>query len=68
MLFKSCIAFAFTASMDSNLVPLSADLIFGKRRSCTVLGLESTEMFHQWNVVFRQIPLHRQRVVVMKNP
>ena len=31
-LFKSCVAFAFTASTDSNLVPLSADLIFGKRK------------------------------------
>ena len=32
MLFKSCVAFAFTASTDSNLVPLSADLIFRKRK------------------------------------
>ena len=32
MLFKSCVAFAFTASTDSNLVPLSADLVFGKRK------------------------------------
>ena len=32
MLFKSCVAFAFTASTDSNLVPLCADLIFGKRK------------------------------------
>ena len=31
-LFKSCVAFAYTASTDSNLVPLSADLIFGKRK------------------------------------
>jgi hypothetical protein len=32
VIFKICVAFAFTASMDSNLVPLSADLIFGKRK------------------------------------
>ena len=31
-LSKSCVAFAFTACTDSNLVPLSADLIFGKRK------------------------------------
>ena len=31
-LFKSCVAFAFTASTDSNLVPSSEDLIFGKRK------------------------------------
>ena len=32
MLFKSYVASAFIASTDSNLVPLSADLIFGKRK------------------------------------
>ena len=41
-LFKSCVAFAFTASTDSNLVPLSADLIFGERKKSHVLGPEST--------------------------
>ena len=31
-LFKSCVTFVFTASTDSNLAPLSAGLIFGKRK------------------------------------
>ena len=30
-LFKSCVAFAFTVSTDKYLLPLSADLIFGKK-------------------------------------
>jgi len=30
-LFMSSVAFAFTASTDSNLVPLNADLIFGNK-------------------------------------
>jgi len=28
----SSVAFAFTASMDSNLVPFNADLIFGNKK------------------------------------
>jgi len=31
-LFMSSIAFAFTASTDSNLVPFNADLIFGNKK------------------------------------
>jgi len=31
-LFMISFAFAFTASMDSNLVPLNADLIFGNKK------------------------------------
>ena len=37
-LFMSSVAFAFTASMDSNLVPFSADLIFGNKKSHMGLG------------------------------
>ena len=42
MLFKSCVAFDFTASTESNLNPLSADLFLGREKSRTVLGPEST--------------------------
>ena len=31
-LFMSSVAFAFTASTDSNLVPFNADLIFGNKK------------------------------------
>ena len=31
-LFRSSVAFAFTASTDSNLVPFNADLIFGNKK------------------------------------
>jgi len=32
-LFMSSVAFAFTVSTDSNLVPFNADLIFGNKES-----------------------------------
>jgi len=38
----SSIAFAFTAPMDSNLVPFNADLIFGNKKSHMGLGQVST--------------------------
>ena len=42
-LFTSSVAFAFTASTDSNLVPFNADLIFGnKKKSHMGLGQLST--------------------------
>jgi len=37
-LFMSSVAFAFTASTDSNLVPSNADLIFGNKTSHMGLG------------------------------
>jgi len=37
-LFMSSVAFAFTASTDSNLVPFNADLIFGNKKSNVGLG------------------------------
>ena len=41
-LFMSSVAFAFTASTDSNLVPFNADLIFGNKKSHMGLGQVST--------------------------
>ena len=40
--FMSSVAFAFTASTDSNLVPFNADLIFGNKKSHVGLGQVST--------------------------
>ena len=48
MLFKSCVAFAFTASTDSNPVPLSADLIFGKRKKYSYLLCSK---YLQWELI-----------------
>ena len=41
-LFMSSVAFAFTASKDSNLVPFNADLIFGNKKSHMGIGQVST--------------------------
>ena len=41
-LFMSSVAFAFTASTVSNLVPFNADLIFGNKKSHMGLGQVST--------------------------
>ena len=41
-LFMSSVAFALTASTDSNLVPFNADLIFGNKKSHMGLGQVST--------------------------
>ena len=37
-LFMCSVAFAFTASTDSNLVPFNADLIYGNKKSHVGLG------------------------------
>jgi hypothetical protein len=50
-LFMSSVAFAFTASKDSNLVPFNADLIFGNKkkshgaRSGEYCGCSNTYVF-----------------------
>jgi elongation factor P hydroxylase len=41
-LFMSSVAFTFTASTDSNLVPFNADLIFGNKKVHGELGQVST--------------------------
>ena len=41
-LFLRSVAFAFTASTDSNLLPFNADLIFGNKKSHMGLGQVST--------------------------
>ena len=38
-LFMSSVAFAFTASTDSNLVPFNADLIFENKKKKSHMGL-----------------------------
>ena len=71
-LFKSWVTFAFTASTDLNLVPLSADMIFGKRKSRTVLGPESMLDVPSLECCFSQNTSSQRvvccRVLVMRNP
>jgi hypothetical protein len=44
----SSVAFAFTASMDSSLVPFNADLIFGNKKNHMGLGQVSIMDVPTW--------------------
>ena len=72
-LVRSSVAFAFTVSMDSNLVPFNADLVFGNIKVTWSQVRWIRWMFQRDDLVLREKRHYRQgvkrrRVVLMKIP